>query len=156
MQISAKNLKQLMRQVLKPVLEKRGFSERRLLQNWAEIAGPDFSSRCTPLKLSYPGPENKNGQLHLGAFHAHNTELLHQTPQLLERVNRFLGYEAVTSIRLHPLKSLDSIVHQQKLTPTTSGELPKHVEQFLNDQISDPKLRENLKTLGQYIRSEQS
>ena len=87
-----KKLQQFIQRLIDPMLAKRGFTERRLLSNWEEVVGTHLSSQCLPIQISYPTPENRQGNLHLGVLHAYATELQHQVPILREKVNRFLGY----------------------------------------------------------------
>ena len=88
-----------LRDAIRRVSETRGFSETRLLTSWPEIAGQEFASKLTPVKVSYP----KSG---LGAVltvlcKGADAPMMEMTlPQLKDRVNAVYGYQAICDIRI--------------------------------------------------------
>jgi hypothetical protein len=85
--------------VLDPAARRRGLAEAKLLTEWSTIVGPWLAARCQPVRLSHGagGPERV---LSLHVAGAAALELQHSEPQLLERINGFFGYPAVTRLRL--------------------------------------------------------
>jgi len=80
---------------------KRGFAEPDVLIRWAEIVGADLARDCQPVRITYgraaPG---LGATLLVQANGARATEIEHRVPQIVERVNAFYGYRAVSRIRL--------------------------------------------------------
>ncbi|MFM8992214.1 MAG: DUF721 domain-containing protein [Alphaproteobacteria bacterium] len=85
--------------VTRPVLEKRGADFAALVSGWTEIAGPRLAGDTAVDRLARPrggGP----GVLHLVVEPALARELQHLAPQIVERVNAYLGHAAVARIAL--------------------------------------------------------
>jgi len=73
-----------------------GFSDPTLVLRWDEIAGPETARLARPLRLS-EGPNG--GVLTLKAEPAAALFLQHETRPLCERINAYLGRQAVTRLR---------------------------------------------------------
>lgn len=80
---------------------RRGFAEPDILLRWGEIVGVDIAGDCQPVQISYgraaPG---LGATLLVRARGARATEIEHRAPQIVERVNAFYGYRAVSRLRL--------------------------------------------------------
>ena len=73
-----------------------GFRDPTLVLHWEEIAGKDVARMARPIKLS----EGANGAtLTLRAEPGASLFLQHETRQLCERINAYLGRAAVTKLR---------------------------------------------------------
>ncbi len=87
-------------------LGKRGFAKADLLGDWASIVGRDIAARCVPRKLNRPRPSQRRGAhaaegtLTLRVEAGYALEIQHLEPQLLERINSYFGFRAVTRLRL--------------------------------------------------------
>jgi hypothetical protein len=81
-------------------LGKKGQAFGALLCEWSTIMGPDLGARTTPCKLAFPAGRQEGATLHLRAHGAAALEIQHAEPQLLERINAFFGYQAVSRLRL--------------------------------------------------------
>ena len=90
-----------LRRRLSEAAARRGFAEPDILIRWAEIAGPHLAEACQPVKISYgrsaPG---LGASLLVRASGARATEIEHRAPQIIERINAFYGYRAVSRLRL--------------------------------------------------------
>lgn len=85
--------------VTRPVLQKRGADYAALVAGWAEIAGPRLAGDTAVDRLARPrsgGP----GVLHLVVEPGLALEIQHVAPQLVERVNAYLGHAAVARLAL--------------------------------------------------------
>lgn len=83
----------------KPVLEKRGASFAALVASWPDIVGPRFADDTALDRLVQPrggGP----GVLHVRVTPALALELQHRAPQVVERINAYLGHGAVERLAL--------------------------------------------------------
>ena len=77
----------------------RGFSETRILTQWAEIVGPTLAAIAQPAKVSY-GRGGFGATLTVIARAAHGPELQMQLPAIRERVNACYGYNAISRVRI--------------------------------------------------------
>lgn len=93
----------------KPAFEKFGFPAAALLTDWPAIAGPDIAAFSAPERLKWPqrregalGDEKlkQGATLILRVCGPRAIELQHQTSQLLERINSYFGFSAVSNIRI--------------------------------------------------------
>ena len=81
-------------------LGRRGFAEGGLALDWAAIVGEDIAANTLPLKIAYPRGERSGGTLHLKVARGYGLVVSHCEPQLIERVNAYLGYGSVARLRL--------------------------------------------------------
>ncbi|MGB0852498.1 MAG: DUF721 domain-containing protein [Pikeienuella sp.] len=80
---------------------KRGFAELRLLTEWRVIVGEALAGVCRPIKVSYKGRTSGLGAtLYVAAEGARAPELAMQEPQIIERVNQFYGYRAISRLSI--------------------------------------------------------
>jgi hypothetical protein len=96
--ISAKPLSVLLSDVFSDAYAKQGFAARELVTRWAEIAGPDIAAHSEPLKMQWPRPVEGQSQepatLVLRVEGPMALEIQHTSDVILERVNRFFGWES--------------------------------------------------------------
>lgn len=91
---------------LKSVGAKRGFVEARLLTDWRGIVGDALGALCRPVKVSYAGGSPGLGAtLVVTAEGARAPEVEMRRPQIIERVNAFYGYRAVSRLRIDQSRS---------------------------------------------------
>jgi hypothetical protein len=79
---------------------KHGFAEADVLLNWPAIAGAELAATCQPVKVSY-GPQRTLGAtLVVQASSARAPEIEMKGPMIVERVNQYYGYRAITRLRV--------------------------------------------------------
>lgn len=89
------------RRVTKPILGARGFSGADILESWVEIVGPDLSMGIRPEKLTFEKDSRTQGTLHVkSAGGAFAMLFEHQKGRVIERINGFFGYPAVSKIKI--------------------------------------------------------
>ena len=97
--ISAKPLSVLLGEVFSDAYAKQGFASRELVTRWAEIAGPEVAAHSEPLKIQWPRPVEGQPQepatLVLRVEGPMALEIQHSSDVILQRVNRFFGWNAV-------------------------------------------------------------
>ncbi len=81
-------------------LGRRGFAEGGLALDWTAIVGEDIAANTLPLKVSYPRGARRGGTLHLKVASGYAPIVAHCEPQLLERVNAYLGYGAIERLKI--------------------------------------------------------
>jgi hypothetical protein len=102
--ISAKPLSVLLGQVFSDAYAKQGFASRELVTRWAEIAGSEVAAHSQPLKIQWPRPVEGQTQepatLVLRVEGPMALEIQHASDVILQRVNRFLGWNALGRLAL--------------------------------------------------------
>ena len=151
--ISAKPLSVLLSDVFSDAYARQGFAARELVTRWAEIAGPEISVHCEPLKIQWPRPVEGQPQepatLVLRVDGPMALEIQHASDVILERVNRFFGWSAVgrLALRQAPLSRRDRAPPSRAPDATSVAK----VEETLT-AVEDEELRAALARLGASIK----
>ena len=151
--ISAKPLSVLLSDVFSDAYAKQGFAARELVTRWTEIAGPEIARHTEPLKIQWPRPVEGQPQepatLVLRVEGPAALEIQHASDTLLERVNRFFGWNAVGRIALRqaPLSRRPA----PKIRKTPNAAEVARIEADLAD-VEDGNLRTALARLGASIK----
>ncbi len=104
------------------VLAKKGFPSMSLITDWAAIVGPALSGCTCPEKLNWPRQprdqmmEDGDSTAQSGSYRSEKRQrgitlrlrveshmaldVQYQTAEIIERINTYFGYRAVTDIRL--------------------------------------------------------
>jgi hypothetical protein len=131
-------------------LGRRGLGEAQLVAEWRAVVGDQLASETLPMKLSFPQGGRRNGVLKLRVTSAAALSVQHREPQILERINGFLGYGAVARLALvqGPLPNRNQAASRPKrpLSPAEAAALSERVS-----QVSDPGLKSALERLGTAI-----
>ncbi|MEM7523017.1 MAG: DUF721 domain-containing protein [Pseudomonadota bacterium] len=86
---------------------KRGFAELRLLTEWRAIVGDALAGVCRPLKVSYGGrgAPGLGATLFVTAEGARAPEIEASKVSIIDRVNAFYGYRAVSRLTIDQRRS---------------------------------------------------
>jgi hypothetical protein len=150
-------LTQLMPKATRNILGKKGMLFTKLISKWPDIVGPDLASKATPLELKFSKSKKQSNKvtLHLAISGAYAPEIQSQTPQLIERLNSFFGYNAIETIKL--IHTTGKALGHKFATPDIP-DLSKAEQQKINHKTehipSDP-LKEALNALGRSIIARQ-
>ncbi|CCV12422.1 DUF721 domain-containing protein [Mesorhizobium sp. STM 4661] len=142
-------------EILDPVLRKRAGMSIGLVQSWEEIAGPRLAGRSRPEKIQWPRRMHEDDPFEpavlviacegMAALH-----LQHETGEIINRVNAFLGFNAVGRIRI-----VQKPVLSQKLRPKPAARPLNDAEKSKLSRtvgkIEDDGLRASLERLGATI-----
>ena len=151
--ISAKPLSVLLGGVFTEAFAKQGFASRELVTRWAEIAGADIAKFSEPLKIQWPRPVEGQPQapatLILRVEGPMALEIQHSSDAILQRVNRFFGWNAVGKIALR-----QAPLSRPKVRKTVKPLDPAAVAREAGElaTIEDDALREALARLGASIK----
>lgn len=77
-----------------------GFVQGALLGRWREIVGPVYARWSVPDSLRFPRGQKTEGTLTIRVEGPFSVQLQHVAPQIIERVNRILGHNAVSRLKL--------------------------------------------------------
>jgi hypothetical protein len=100
----AKPLAAILGKTIDQVFARQGFASRELVTRWTAIAGEEIAAHSQPIKVQWPRavgdapPEPATLVLRVEGPMA--LEIQHQSNVILERVNRFLGWQAVGRLAL--------------------------------------------------------
>ena len=151
--ISAKPLSVLLSDVFSDAYAKQGFAARELVTRWAEIAGPQIAAHSEPMKIQWPRPVEGQPQepatLVLRVDGPMALEIQHSSDVILDRVNRFLGWNAVgrLALRQAPL----SRPKPKTVRPPPDPKAVAKVAETLS-AVEDEQLRAALARLGASIK----
>jgi hypothetical protein len=148
--MGAFRVEQLLANITRPSLEKRGFASHRLITEWVSIAGEEAARYSLPQKLVFTGPDSNDGVLHIAVESGWALILQHYEPVILERIATYFGYRAVSRL----------VFHQQPLPVAPSTQRPpsrplmpeevQHLEKQL-ESVTDETLHRTLKEIGQSV-----
>jgi len=97
-------LAELLAPTLTGVLKAQGFASAEILSRWPAIVGPEIAATSEPLKINWPrahGEETPEpATLVLRVEGPAALEIQHLSAVILERVNRFFGWQAIGRIAL--------------------------------------------------------
>jgi hypothetical protein len=125
-----------------------GFAEAAIVARWADIVGSAFAANASPESLRFPHGRKSGGTLTLAAHGAHALMMQHAAPQIIERVNRFFGYDAVSRIAIR--QGTAAAAPRARREGSPPAELPADVRSSLR-AITDDALRASLEELARQI-----
>jgi hypothetical protein len=121
-----------------------GFVQGAVVSRWAEIVGERYARVSTPESIRFPAGKKSGGTLTLSVEGAHAPLLQHLAPLIIERVNRFFGYEAVNKVAFSQGRAPRP---QSSIQRPASAPVSKELGEGLR-QITDPELRTVLESLA--------
>ena len=94
----ARSAGELLRDVGGPALKRFGFIQGSIVSRWGDIVGERYARVSLPESIRFPTGRKSGGAMTLLVEGAHAPLLQHLAPLIIERVNRFFGYEAIDRI----------------------------------------------------------
>jgi hypothetical protein len=140
--------------ILDPVLRRRAGISIGLVQSWDEIAGPQLAGVTRPERVIWPRRKSDDdpfepATLVVCCSGANALHLQHQTGEVIDRVNAFLGFAAIGRLR---------IVQKPIEGPKPKPAPPRALSQAENEKLSgitaeieSEELREALAKLGHNV-----
>lgn len=139
--------------VLDPVCAKRGFASADLIGAWDEIVGARYAGATQPEKILWPRREGENGR---GATLVVRVDagmaiyLQHELTLVLDRVNAFLGFRAIGSIRIVQ----GPVERRAASAPRAEPKLPERAQAAIRESVGSVEsegLRDALERLGRAV-----
>lgn len=145
-----------LRNITRPLIKKRGFSEPEIFHQWAAIVGETMAKMSCPMRISRDRSSGSGYQggatLTVRVAGAAALELEHSAPQILERINVYYGHRAITRLRLEqgplPVQTPTPKPFRRALTQAEEEDLKRGTE-----KVRDLDLRKSLEDLGRAIKS---
>lgn len=95
----ARPVSELVPDIGRAAFRRFGFVQSAVVSRWGEIVGPRYATVSAPESIRFPVGARSGGTLNLVVRGAHATMMQHIAPEIVERVNRFFGYEAVARVQ---------------------------------------------------------
>ncbi len=149
-QNAGKALSRVIGKIITPLCRKYGLMTADLVLEWPQIVGEELAQVCQVMKIRFPGLNRQQGCLHLQTNSAMAMALTYSQPIILERVNQYYGYQAVSQIRVFH-KSVPSSPLQKVAIPNPIPELPPEWQSLMQD-IDDQNLHQALENLGRGLQ----
>ena len=149
----ARSIAELMPVIGRTAFRRFGFIQSSVVTRWVEIVGPRHARVCSPEAIRFPPGEKNDGILQLVVVPAHAPIIQHVVPEIIERVNRFFGYNAVAKVKLRQGEVKPPPEREAKAAPPSLKPVPVELGDSLRD-IGDPELRAVLESLARSLGSQ--
>ena len=146
----ARAISDLMPEIGRTAFRRFGFVQSSVVTRWAEIVGPRHARVCAPEAIRFPPGEKADGILQLVVVPAHAPIIQHVIPEIIERVNRFFGYKAVSRVKLRQGEVKPPPASEPRAAPPSLRPIPVELGESLRD-IGDPELRTVLESLARSL-----
>ncbi len=130
----------------------KGFAEAEIVTRWGRIVGADLAKATVPIKLQFPRGRRDGATLHVKTVSAFAPVLQQRADHVIELVNRFLGYAAVSRLQVTqgplPIATVRKDIEKKPLN--------RHQQDELNSLVGGGELsplREAVKSLGERVLS---
>ena len=128
--------------------KKFGFVQANVVSRWHEIVGERYGEVSLPESIRFPTGKKSGGTLTLLVEGAHAPLVQHLGPMIIERVNRFFGYEAINKVAFRQGRLPVSAGPKQARAEPVS--VPRELGEGLR-AVADPELRACLASLAGHI-----
>jgi hypothetical protein len=146
----ARALADLMPEIGRAAFRRFGFVQSSVVSRWDEIVGPRYAAVSAPDAIRFPIGKKADGTLELVVEGAHATMMQHVVPEIIERVNRFFGYNAVAKIKMRQGVVTRADPRPKAVAPPSLKPVPMELGESLRN-ISDPELFAVLESLAKSL-----
>lgn len=146
----ARPVAELVPQIGRAAFRRFGFVQSSVVTRWPEIVGEHHARVCMPESIRFPPGEKTGGILQLVVLPAHAPLIQHVIPEIVERVNRFFGYRAVTRVKLRQGAVQAPPAQAPRAGARSLRPIPLELGDSLRD-IGDPELRAVLESLARSL-----
>ena len=152
----ARSVADMLPDVGRAAFKRFGFVQSSIVSRWREIVGERYAGVSTPESIRFPPGKKSEGVLTLVVEGAHAPMMQHVGPVIIDRVNRFFGYQAIERIAfkqgLVKVAQAMGRAAPPSLRPIRpvidpSSEIPAELGDSLR-AVSDPELRACLESLA--------
>ena len=95
------------RRLTKDVFQRYGFAYGEVLSKWSAVVGEELGRLSVPERIRWPRAggatgdgAKRGGTMVLRVAEGRALEFQHLVPRIIERINGFYGYEAVTAVKI--------------------------------------------------------
>lgn len=144
---NARAIGDLMPQIGRAAFRRFGFVQSSVVSRWPEIVGETHARHCIPEAIRFSPGAKSDGILQLLVQPAHAPLIQHVIPEIIARVNRFFGYNAVAKVKIRQGEVNSPAAPDRAATPPSLRPVPVELGDSLRD-IGDPELRIVLESLA--------
>jgi hypothetical protein len=148
----ARAVSDLMPEIGRAAFRRFGFVQSSVVSRWDEIVGTRYAAVSAPESIRFPAGKKSDGTLELTVEGAHATMIQHVLPEIIDRVNRFFGYSAVSRIKVRQ-GSVAKPPARQAPAPPVLKPVPMELGESLRE-IGDPELFAVLESLAKSLAKE--
>jgi hypothetical protein len=143
---------------LSEALKRQGFASAEIIARWGDIVGPEIATHSEPAKINWPRAISAGdladevaepATLVLRVEGPAAIEIQHLSAVILERVNRFFGWQAIGRITLRQAPLTRRVA--KPAAPPPDPALAARIAANL-PQIADADLRQALARLGAAVK----
>ena len=143
----ARAIAELMPDIGRTAFRRFGFVQSSVVSRWEEIVGATHARVSCPESIRFAPGERDDGILQLVVEPAHAPMIAHLVPEIIARVNRFFGYNAVARVKIRQGAVARRDDAGKRPPPPSLKSLPQDIGDSLRD-IGDPELRAVLTSLA--------
>ena len=121
-----------------------GFVQSSVVSRWSEIVGVRYAEVSSPASIRFPHGKRAEGVLTLVVEGAHAPMMQHVAPAIIERVNRFFGYDAVARVTIRQGAAARPA---SRRAPPSLRPIPIELGESLR-AIGDPELKAVLEAMA--------
>jgi hypothetical protein len=138
---------------LSEAFAQQGFASAELVTRWTDIVGPEIAAHAEPMKVQWRKTEGgeppEPATLVLRVEGPTAIEIQHLSGVIVERVNRFFGWQAIgrLALRQAPLSARKPRTHPAPPDPETTARIAASLP-----EVADDGLRQALARLGAAIK----
>jgi len=114
------------------VFEKFGFHSAEIMSSWETIVGADLARLTRPETIKWPrgarapvdaeeGGRNAGATLVVASDPAFALEVSYRHAEIMDRINRYFGYRAVTQLKVHQVPQTETAASPQKAYSHPAG-----------------------------------
>ena len=145
--------------ILDPVLKRKAGLSTALVQSWDEIVGARLAPRCRPERIAWPRRAGEDdpfepATLIIACEGSAALHLQHETGEIINRINAFLGYGAIGRLKIvqKPIPQLSPV--RRAPPQPTAAQKARAAE--IASTVDDEDLRKSLERLGGSIAAKRS
>jgi hypothetical protein len=142
-------LAELLNNCISTAFARQGFATREIVTHWQAIVGQEIASIAEPIRMQWPrNPEGAAATLVLRVEGPAAIEVQHQSGLVIERVNRFFGWQAIDRLafRQAPLRGQRRRPQRSRIDPDMAAGIARSLA------IEHTELRDALGRLGAALR----
>jgi hypothetical protein len=147
--LSSKRVGTFVPGLVREALRRRGFTNIDIVLRWREIVGPELAAQTWPLRIEWPRrqeealrpdgtaePGQQRTRLVVGTAPARALDVEYAKRDIVERVNRYLGYRAATELTAAPDYSVAPEPEGQRARRQPCLHVPGgHIEEHETDPL---------------------